>query len=267
MESTLSTLACKTQKAKTFTMFSELPPELRIKVWQLAMPEARTVVVRSPYTRKTAIPKSLEESLAQQWDSSEAWRSNTQIPALLHVNAEARHEALKHYKLSLGVGQHPPRVYVDFTRDTLFFGNSELKSECSSLWASTKDVDQFQRLAVVPEGAWRILRWQKVDLSSLQKIIFVHNTEKLKLGPSPQLVEDEAQDEIEELAERIEEAQQQQASTSQAEDAMKKRMQEAREELDTLLQVLPTQCEKEPVVSTAVFKKSPGDRWTSIACC
>lgn len=172
-----------------------------------------------------------------------------------------------HYKLALGVGDHPPRIYVDFARDTLFFGNLELKPECSSLWSSTKDFEKVRRLAVVPEGAWRILRWKKAELNRLQKMTFVHDTEKLELGPTPQLVEDEAQDDNdeqqpEELPGRTSEAREgeTEATALTAEDATTKRILAAREELETLMLVLPTQWESQPAVATAVFKMGPGDR-------
>ncbi|KAI5918548.1 hypothetical protein F4810DRAFT_715348 [Camillea tinctor] len=252
------------QGAPNFSKFNELPPELRIKIWQHAMPEARTIVIKSPYTRNTQTPKSLDEALSHTYDNEETWQSTTQIPALLHVSAEARYEALKHYTLSFGVSGKQSRIYVDFSRDTIFFGHDELKPECSSLWASTQDLNKIQRLAVVPEGAWRVLRWKKVDLSSLQKMIFVHDTEKIKLGPLPQLIEDASQEEVyAELEEQTKLLDETQVIGEPAAipDPMKKRMQAAREELETLTQVLPTQWEKEPAVSTAVFKKSRGDRW------
>lgn len=270
---------------QTFTKFGELPPELRIKIWQMAMPDARTIVVKSPFTSETRIDatstddkpayKSLDGALPQL-DYEQTWKSNATIPALLHVNAEARHEALKHYKLSLGIGKAKPRIYVDFNKDTLFFGHSELKSPCSPLWASTSDLDKVKRLAIVPEGAFRVLRWKKVDLNCLEKMIFVHDTENLQFGPSPQLVEDLEQDEMDEVVDRVEHAQVQPEAEAAAtvieiteedvvrqtekEYPLKKRMEEAREELDTLMVVLPTHWEKEPVVSTAVFRMSSGDR-------
>ncbi|KAI1084181.1 hypothetical protein F5B20DRAFT_287240 [Whalleya microplaca] len=259
----------KAEGPTTFSQFNQLPPELRIKIWQHAMPEARTVVVKSPYTKQRSISKSLEAALLPPHDHEESWYSTTQIPALLHVNAEARYEALKQYKISLGVGNAPPRIYVDFSRDTLFFGNSELKPECSPLWTSTQGLNEVQRLAVVPEGAWRVLRWRKVELNSLEKMIFVHGTENLELGPLPQLIEDmpeEVETEPEEQAQRLEELespepQEPQEPRKNKLAPMKRRMQEAREEISTLMTVLPTQWEREPAVSTAVFKKSRGDRW------
>ncbi|KAI8960145.1 hypothetical protein F5Y11DRAFT_358707 [Daldinia sp. FL1419] len=268
MEGTISRFSNKLQASTSFNKFNELPPELRVKIWQHAMPDPRTVVVKSPYTEQKQSPRSLEEAILDSPNRQETWYSTAQIPALLHVNAEARYEALKHYKLSLGVGSIKPRIYVDFSRDTLFFGNSELKPECSSLWASTRGLDEVQRLAVVPEGAWRVLRWKKVDLNSLERIVFVHDTEKLELGPLPQLVEDEIQEQdieaelLEGQVQRLEELQlQQESQDGGTMDPMKKRMQAAREEIDTLMMVLPTQWEKEPVLSTAVFRKSRGDRW------
>lgn len=278
MEQTMSNILSPARGPQAFPKFNELPPELRIKIWQAAMPAARTVVVQSPFAsrREEPAPTSLDGALPLQ-DSAETWRSNTQIPALLHVSAEARHEALKHYQLSLAAGEHQPRIYVDFSRDTIFFGQSELKPECSSMWGATKDLVKVQRLAVVPEGAWRVFRWGKGDLNALEKIIFVHDTDRLLLGPTPQLDEDEGQEDLEAIIRRIDEVDEEPAALPEEEEAgnndddaaakpdqdpLKKRMQAAREELDTLMMVLPTQWDKEPVVSTAVFKKSRGDTWT-----
>ncbi|KAI1266524.1 hypothetical protein F5Y18DRAFT_416363 [Xylariaceae sp. FL1019] len=262
MEQT-SSLINKFHGATSFTKFNKLPPELRIKIWQHAMPDARTVVVKSPFSQQKQTPASLEDVLPKMYDDEQTWQSTTQIPALLHVNAEARYEALKHYSLSLAVGKRQPRIYVDFERDAVFFGNAEIKQECSHLWAETRDLEKIQRLAVVPEGAWRVLRWKKVDLDSLEKIIFVHDTDKMKPCSLPQLVEDD-ESEIEtsletELEQQIKilEA----TATEEAEEVrppthkspMKKRMQSARGELDTLMMVLPTQWQREPIITTAVF--------------
>ncbi|KAI1169292.1 hypothetical protein F5B18DRAFT_17260 [Nemania serpens] len=263
MEQT-SSLLLKLQGVTSFTKFMELPPELRIKIWQFAMPEARTVVIKSPHARPEHLPTSLDEVLSQTPDTEWAWQSTTQIPALLHVNNEARYEALKHYSLSLSIGKAQPRVYIDFDRDTLFLGDAELKPECSQLWAETKDLSKVRRLAVVPESAWRALRWLKVDVNSLQKLIFVHGSEKIKLGPLPQLEEDEQAEA--DLSLGLE-YQMQQLETAMAvsslehEDTKKQRIQAARDEFNTLKMVLPAHWEKEPTISTAVFRKSKGDRW------
>ncbi|KAI1425905.1 hypothetical protein F5Y12DRAFT_325386 [Xylaria sp. FL1777] len=255
-----SSLLIKHQGARSFVKFGKLPAELRIKIWQLAMPEARTVVIKSPFSQKT-VPISLDKVLPQPLDRGETWQSTTQVPALLHVNAEARHEALKHYSLSLGVGNTQPRVYIDFNRDTLVFGDAELTPECSPLWTQTKDFEKVRRLAIVPEGAWRVLQWTKtVDLTSLQSLIFVHDTENIKPGCQSQLVEDELS--VARLDFQLglgQQVQQLDAAPTEAqleiENPMKQRMQAARQELETLKTVLPLRWVKELVVSTAVFRK------------
>ncbi len=260
MEQT-SPLIIRAQGADSFVKFRELPAELRIKIWQFAMPAARTVVIKSPYSQKT-VPISLDKVLPQAVDDGETWQSTTQVPALLHVNAEARYEALKHYSLTLGVGKAQPRVYIDFSRDTLFFGDAELTPECSPLWTKTKDFEKIRRLAIVPEGAWRALHWTRdVDLTSLQTLIFVHDAEKTRPGYLSQLVEDEPS--VAKLSLQLgleQQVQQLEAAVTEAEleieNPMKQRIQAARQELETLKMVLPARWEKELVVSTAVFRES-----------
>ncbi|KAH8664264.1 hypothetical protein BX600DRAFT_296437 [Xylariales sp. PMI_506] len=258
--------------ADSFTKFSQLPPELRIKIWQQALPGPRTVVVKSPF-RRTRLAHSLEDAMMQSEDHAETWYSNAPVPPLLQVNAEARHEAQKHYQLALGAKPHPPRIYVDFSKDTLFFGHSELTPNCSPILKTTEDLDKIRRLAVVPEGAYRLLHRKTQGWDSLQKIIFVHGTDEAELGPLPQLVEDEdygmintstsnviTQDPIEEreaLMDRMEVSQiggGSMAPEDLGKDEMKKRMQAAQDELETLMTVLGEQWETKHMVSTAVFR-------------
>ncbi|KAI0443943.1 hypothetical protein F4803DRAFT_289896 [Xylaria telfairii] len=248
-------LSTNVQGATYFTQFRRLPAELRIMIWQFAMPDPRTVVIKSPFTRRKHIPTSLDEALPQAQDREETWHSTTQVPALLHVNGEARYEALKHYSLSLGVGKGQPRVYVDFARDTVFFGAEELEPTCWPLWASMNDLNKVRRLAVVPQGAWRALRWKKVDLNSLEKLIFVHDSEEVNPGCLPRLVEDKPSEA--ELSDELEwQTQQWEIAMLPQPDPKKQRIQEARDEFDTLKMILLVEWEKEPAVSTAVFEKA-----------
>ncbi|KAK7751266.1 hypothetical protein SLS62_006811 [Diatrype stigma] len=282
----------------SFTKFKELPPELRIKIWQQAMPGPRIIIVESPFTKTwNQMSRSLEDSLsrASTKDILEAtWRTRTKTPTLLHVSAESRHEALKRYQPSLGVGTAQPRIYIDFRRDTPFFGHAELRPECSKLWASTKDLENVRQLAIVPEGAWRVIQWQTVGLKALKKIIFVHGVDESSSGPQQQLVEDTQDDFLESAVDTVtQELQPLEAADTEAAvaavesgwvergqreesvrdietslesamarhklDPIKKRMLAAREELDVLMQVLPTQWYEEPAVSTAVFREGPGN--------
>ena len=269
----------------TFPKFGDLPPELRIKIWQHAIPGPRTVIIESPFTKpQNRVPRSLEDALSRTYDKDGlelTWRSTMEIPALLHVNAEARHEALQHYHLSLGVGPSKPRIYIDFGRDTLFFGHSEIMPECSPLWGATKDLQKVRRLAIVPEGAWRVMHWQNLGFKSLEKIIFVHQTEATRLGPHHQIVEDTHENVTDsktnihtdalsssqradgvERRPRVEDPQETCASLESilakfTVSPIKKRIQAAREELDILTRVLPSRWDREPAISTALFKERP----------
>lgn len=314
-----------------FHKFGQLLPEIRIRIWQCSIPEPRLIAIRFPFraTPQLREPSSLADMLANCYDdskphteNSQSWRSDTPPPALLHVNAEARHEALKHYRLSLGVRDSAPRIYVDFERDTLFFGDAELERACDALWAHTPDLRLARKLAIVPEGAWRVLRWWvDMELDSLREIIFVHGSELLDHAVTlPPLIEDavvideeagvggnERGDEIDDAEDRISsstelalagleasvsatelsaqivqqplrDAKLQEPITTEllaqitsserpappwrirsqeADTAALKRRQDARNELEILMSVLPTLWSKEPLLTTASFR-APG---------
>ncbi|KZL81896.1 hypothetical protein CI238_06442 [Colletotrichum incanum] len=73
----------------SFEPFSRLPPELRLKIWNHAMP-----------------PRTLLASHAPN-------------PALLSVNHEARHEALRRYTLVRLNTWGDRRIYIDFQMDSI----------------------------------------------------------------------------------------------------------------------------------------------------
>ncbi|MCJ1248771.1 hypothetical protein MMC30_005990 [Trapelia coarctata] len=95
-----------------FTLFPALPAELRLKIWEFALPGPRVVEIKAP-------PPSFAD---RPPDSAlDDFTSSCAIPTLLHVNSEARGIALKHYELSFATGTFPPRIYFSFERDTLYF--------------------------------------------------------------------------------------------------------------------------------------------------
>lgn len=310
----------------TFQNFGQLPPEIRIRIWQYSIPEPRLIVIKSPFRviPQSHKPSSLADMLASCHDdspvpreNSRSWRSAIPPPALLHVSAEARHEALRHYRLSLGVRNSAPRIYIDFERDTLFFVDTEIESTCRALWAHTPDLRLAERLAIVPESGWRVLRWW-ADMvhHSLREIVFVHGSEVFDHAvPLPTLVEDAtvvngepetrgnemsgAEDKLFRpkkpilatledsesptilSAKLVHQRQQPQRDTEspepiptellaqtisterptppqrtrlqEANAAALQRRQDARDELETLMSVLPTLWRKEPIFTTATF--------------
>lgn len=50
------------------------------------------------------------------------WSTSDPVPTILHVSHESREEALKSYQLSFGSTFHNPKIFFDFSKDTLCFG-------------------------------------------------------------------------------------------------------------------------------------------------
>ncbi len=75
---------------KIFTQFSLLPTELRLKTWSLSMPGPRDVqvLVRRGQKNPSESNRSVLKALCP-------------VPAILHINHEARVEGLKVYKICL----------------------------------------------------------------------------------------------------------------------------------------------------------------------
>jgi hypothetical protein len=90
-------------KLKTFTEFSKLPPEIRLRVWHFASPPPRIVELSYGSEARSVI-------------------SRTHPPALLHTSHESRAATIKSYK-ELQFGDCSQRIPIDFQKDTLFFGS------------------------------------------------------------------------------------------------------------------------------------------------
>ncbi|KAL2066067.1 hypothetical protein VTL71DRAFT_2138 [Oculimacula yallundae] len=83
-----------------FSLFPNLPSELRVKIWQQAC-SPRTVTL----TYNTTLS---------------SFKSTTTPPPLLSVNHESRHEALRIYTLSFGSTSKPGTTYFNPHLDTLY---------------------------------------------------------------------------------------------------------------------------------------------------
>jgi 2EXR family len=112
--------------AEAFTLFPKLATELRLKIWKLALPGPRVVVVE--YSKTTKLPFS-----------------PARIPVILQVNRESRDEALKSYTLALGFDGAAGRIFFDFSKDILvlhgyLLGQTQL-GRC-------KDVEEVQYITL-----------------------------------------------------------------------------------------------------------------------
>lgn len=140
---------------QSFPHFSNLPVEIRLRIWQLAAPR-RPRVIQIGYDPETISWKAWKDGLGG-------------LPSIVHVSREARHEALKSYTRIFS-------AYVDPDEDTVFISdpifsireprdrflrsecanklrNVALTSEiCDGLWESWEQFPSFC------EGPARILR-------------------------------------------------------------------------------------------------------------
>lgn len=117
LNSPLSLASPSPPSSATFTLFPDLPLELRLKVWEsLLLPR---IVIAACFDAADEAPKRAQ--LAR--------RANLPpVPVLLHVCHETRQVALKHYELAFSwripgmlarPRSSPPRVWFDFSCDTL----------------------------------------------------------------------------------------------------------------------------------------------------
>ncbi|KAK8906582.1 hypothetical protein QC760_005169 [Botrytis cinerea] len=89
------------EPSKSRASFSDLPIELRLVIWNLAI-SPRAVVVQYNYTKKSCISKD--------------------IPSLLLVSREARAEALQKYEISFGTrSEVNSTIYFNYELDTVVF--------------------------------------------------------------------------------------------------------------------------------------------------
>ena len=115
----------------TFTLFPHLPFELRLKIWEIALSEPRTVTI------------SCERAmLDRERRFAKAFTSSTLPPPLLRVNRESRFEALARYNPSFKTDTSPNLTYISFAQDTLRCADSILS------YMPPNEVSSIQRLVL-----------------------------------------------------------------------------------------------------------------------
>lgn len=103
-----------------FHLFPLLPPELRLKIWNMNLPSGRLVPLRCG----TASPSLHERQRPSRGDVT-GFTSNAPIPVNLHVCAESRAEAFKSYRRAFGFARRAGRVIFNPDDDILLFGPHE----------------------------------------------------------------------------------------------------------------------------------------------
>ncbi|KAK7920394.1 hypothetical protein PG985_008416 [Apiospora marii] len=106
------------EDSPTFTLFSSLPPELRLKIWDFAASVPR-IVLASCITRGLDAEGEGDQGAteAQQLKELSSRRACRFVPAILHANHEARARALeRHYSLTFS--WKVPLVFASLNGDS-----------------------------------------------------------------------------------------------------------------------------------------------------
>ena len=141
----------------TFPQFARLPAEIRLQIWEEALPGARAVMLRAPSAASGALsdelkflPRFLQTRTSrhagggatrsstsaadagnnQDSDRTTGWTCPTPPPAMLHVCSESRAVALKRYSLVFATtddnGGGGGRIYADLSRDVVCLSSAEI---------------------------------------------------------------------------------------------------------------------------------------------
>jgi hypothetical protein len=103
----------------SFTLFPQLPAELRIKIWVLSLPDPRIVALNYSHAPFDPSYRTLRDQAMR------GCTSPTAIPSILHTSREARHEALLFYNLSFNIHHGTAKIFFNPAIDVLYFGPKE----------------------------------------------------------------------------------------------------------------------------------------------
>lgn len=136
-----------------FPLFAQLPYELRLKVWECALPGPRIVPVRYNRTQKQ-------------------YTSGAPPPILLHICTESRHKFLSIYEKFKLSQSYESSIFVDFTRDTIFFDSLDCSPE-GDLAYDLAMSPQSQKVlyCAIDAQLWEVLRVFRHDNLSEVKIL------------------------------------------------------------------------------------------------
>lgn len=131
-----------------FTLFPNLPKEIRLEIWRLASKEPRIVEICqfSPHLIEEQIPEEEEGEEDDDDDDSypieyygsknrNPFYSTAALPTILHVNQESRTIALDHYQLSFANVGNPATIYWNPAVDILYF----------PIWCWSYNITSFER--------------------------------------------------------------------------------------------------------------------------
>ncbi|CZT05479.1 uncharacterized protein RAG0_11548 [Rhynchosporium agropyri] len=148
--------------SKQFAFFPKLPAELRLMIWELALPGERIVRIQE------FVESSPHDRILQAY---QCIGSKARVPTLLHVCHESRTLALKHYTIILKNRLLKP-TYFNPDLDTLLFAS------LSDLFKFAQPDDLYQSHVVIgwsksiPFNIWnQFTPWEEIERSVTLDVI------------------------------------------------------------------------------------------------
>jgi len=130
-----------------FPQFKKLPIEIRLAIWKMSLPGSRMIEMKF---KRNIARRPMDFRLL-----------DSEFPTLLHVNQEARAEALKFYQPVFGDitvdSEHQRKVYFDPSKDTLYVrqGISTRRHYQRDALLNLANKDIVKHLAIEPLGITR----------------------------------------------------------------------------------------------------------------
>ncbi|KAG6001131.1 hypothetical protein E4U54_001174 [Claviceps lovelessii] len=183
-----------------FPLFTQLPPELRLKIWNLNLPTTRLV----PMNCGAASPSLRDAQLCTTDRFFTGCTSNASVPVNLHVCAESRADALKRFQRAFGFARLPGHIYFSPASDILYFGPQQgyMAADaqfhtCMSM-CDPSQLASVRRIAISDALFWveesynsmtaasltvEVLRQLSLRMPALEQIIFVPREQDEALRP------------------------------------------------------------------------------------
>jgi hypothetical protein len=170
----LPAMANKSRTLTSFTLFPNLPFEIRCLIWETTC-ESRTVEIT--------------------YDADDGFTTTSDPPIALEVCQESRNHLVNSYPLCFGSIYHPAKIRFNFSIDTLYMDNS-LEEDLAHVFSTFKDreisslrylaLDTYYGTAPIEDDFDQFdgLKRAVKSLTGLRELLVVHHVDNL----SPRII-------------------------------------------------------------------------------
>lgn len=138
-----------TKSIDSFTLFPLLPPELRLRIWEIITLEDRQNMELSCTSTTTDYPHG-------------RWFSHSPNPILLSICAESRAFALQKYSIltfsrdQSGI-RYPKTFYINFTSEALWLCGDLHEKRARDLLSKNQHLQESLQYLVMSKKLWKLL--------------------------------------------------------------------------------------------------------------